>query len=107
MTVLYAILLVAFYPIVPIVAYLNLLWNKVSIQIRIGALIAKLNIFQPKDPHRMSPKFLEAEYIATVAHAISGGIESPVQIAFQCWMIFNGIIRIDWGSVSGKLLMDC
>ena len=55
----------------------------------------------------MSPKFLEAEYIATVAHAISGGIESPVQIAFQCWMIFNGIIRIDWGSVSGKLPMDC
>jgi len=83
---IYCFLLIAFYPLVPLVAYANLLWKK------------------PKEPGAISNEFREAEFLASLAHALSGGIESPVQLTFQCWMIVNGVVRIDWQQVRISLL---
>ena len=87
-TVLYATLLILLYPIVPVLAYINLLWKK------------------PKDPNAVSKEFREAEFLATIAHAISGGIESPVQLMFQSWMIFNGVIKIKWNEIFSFSISD-
>ena len=60
---------VLFYPVIPVLAYVNLLWAK------------------PKrgagETASSSAKFREAEYFACIAHAISGGIGTPVQLIFQ------------------------
>ncbi len=60
-------LLIIFYPLVPLAAYINLLWKR------------------PKDPNRSRYKtaFREAEYLAMIAHSIAGGIESPLQFILQ------------------------
>ena len=69
---------VLFYPVIPVLAYVNLLWAK------------------PKRNGRgeaaSSAKFREAEYFACTAHAISGGIGTPVQLVFQVWMMLNGVM---------------
>ena len=51
-------------------------------------------------PHR------EAEYFAMLSHAIVGGVESPIQFVFQLWMIFNGVIQINWSQVSKLTFTD-
>merc|ERR1712018_361705 len=69
---------VLFYPVIPVLAYVNLLWAK------------------PKrsagEAASSSAKFREAEYFACIAHAISGGIGTPVQLIFQLWMMLNGVM---------------
>ena len=60
---------VLFYPVIPVLAYVNLLWAKP----KRGAGEAASS----------SAKFREAEYFACIAHAISGGIGTPVQLIFQ------------------------
>ena len=55
-----------FYPIVPILAFINLLWMK-----------PKLNCAVSEE------SYMEAEYRSVVAHAISGCIESPIQLIYQ------------------------
>ncbi len=61
-------LLLVFYPVVPLFAYLNLLWK------------------HPKGKSKLSKhrqEFKESEYMATIAHSIAGGIESPIQFILQ------------------------
>ena len=60
-------MLIVFYPLVPLAAYVNLLWK------------------QPKDLRNRKDKadFREAEYKAMIAHSIAGGIESPIQFILQ------------------------
>ena len=63
---MFSILLLVLYPIVPILAFANLLWMK------------------PKPGYPISEdSFREAEYRSVIAHAISGCIESPIQIIYQ------------------------
>ena len=57
---------VLFYPVIPVLAYVNLLWAKPK-----------------RRGEASSAKFREAEYFACIAHAISGGIGTPVQLVFQ------------------------
>ena len=59
---------VLFYPVIPVLAYVNLLWAKPK-----------------RRGEASSAKFREAEYFACIAHAISGGIGTPVQLVFQVW----------------------
>ena len=54
------------YPIVPILAYANLLWMKPK-----SNSLAEENAFR------------EAEYRSVIAHSISGCIESPIQLIYQ------------------------
>ena len=61
---------VLFYPVIPVLAYVNLLWAKP----KRGAA---------GEAASSSAKFREAEYFACIAHAISGGIGTPVQLIFQ------------------------
>ena len=51
---------------IPVLAYVNLLWAKPK-----------------RRGEASSAKFREAEYFACIAHAISGGIGTPVQLIFQ------------------------
>ncbi len=55
------------YPIVPLMAYLCLLWK------------------HPNDLSRRREKkdFQESATLAAVAHSIAGGIESPIQFILQ------------------------
>lgn len=71
---LYATVLVLFYPIIPILAYINLLWKR------------------PKDAI-ITQEFRDAEHLANLAHALSGGLESPIQLIFQLWLFLNGAIN--------------
>ncbi len=84
-----AVLLLLFYPVVPLAAYLNLLWK------------------HPKR-HRSSRKerlaFRDSERAAATAHSVAGGIESPVQFVLQLWLILNGKIAIPWDQ-RGKLTL--
>ena len=63
---------VLFYPVIPVLAYVNLLWAKPK---RSAGKTAS-----------SSAKFREAEYFACIAHAICGGIGTPVQLIFQVQM---------------------
>ena len=56
---------------IPVLAYVNLLWAKPK---RGAAGEAAAS---------SSARFREAEYFACIAHAISGGIGTPVQLIFQ------------------------
>ena len=92
----YAMLMIMFYPIVPIITKLVLIW------------------IQPKD-NKITKEFLEAEYGATVAYAIHGCISAPIQLCYQSWLVLNGIVsfeftgmvldlsKVDWGSNEGKI----
>ncbi|XP_059083079.1 uncharacterized protein LOC131880454 [Tigriopus californicus] len=71
---IYVMLLILFYPIIPIVAYMNLLWRR------------------PKDGI-ITKDFRDAEYLANLSHALSGGLESPIQLIFQLWLFLNGAIN--------------
>ena len=71
-TILYALCTVVFYPVVPIVTLLHLLWMK------------------PSD-NTPTKEFKKAQYGATVAQAIHGCIASPLQLCYQIWLAFNGV----------------
>jgi len=59
-------LFLVFYPIVPVLSYASLLWVR------------------PKSgTAKEEATFREAEHRSVVAHAISGCLESPIQIIFQ------------------------
>ncbi|CAB4070460.1 unnamed protein product [Lepeophtheirus salmonis] len=74
-TFVYCGLLVLFYPIVPVIAFMALLWHNQN----------------DLDNKQKMEKFRQAEYRAMISHAIAGGIESPVQFVLQIWLILNGI----------------
>ena len=91
-----AFLIILFYPFVPIVAKLVLIWIK------------------PKD-NKLTKDFMVAEYGAAVAYAIHGCISAPIQLCYQTWLVLNGIVRLkfdnlvldlsdlDWGVNEGRI----
>ena len=50
--------------------------------------------------------FKEAEYRTAVAHAISGCIESPVQLAYQLWLVLNGVVLLNWAEMTNVSFTD-
>ncbi len=88
-TLLYAALLLVFYPIVPTLAFINLLWKKPR---------------SSNDP--VTPEFREAEARTVIAHAITGGLESPIQLIYQVWLVLNGLVDLDWNAVSSLTFTD-
>ena len=75
--VLYAALLIVFYPVVPILALIIVLWMK------------------PKD-NKTTKEFMDAQYGATVAYVIQGCIASPIQLCYQSWLALTGILPFKW-----------
>lgn len=51
-------------------------------------------------------EFREAEFQATTAHAIAGGIESPIQFVLQTLLILNGTIPKPWEDVGQLTIKD-
>ena len=85
--IFFAILLIIFYPLVPIIALLIVLWMK-------------------PENNKMTKDFREAEYGATVSYAIRGCFESPIQICYQLWLAINGVILMSWNNVISLSLKD-
>ena len=75
-TLLFALLLLLTYPIVPIVALLILLWMNPGDGVK-------------EDDKRMKD-FREAQHGVTVAYILQGCIASPIQVAFQVWLALTG-----------------
>ena len=75
-TILYAILLIIFYPIVPILALLHLLWRN------------------PKG-EKHTKEFHDAQHGATVSYVIQGCIASSLQLCYQVWLVLNGVITLN------------
>ncbi len=50
--------------------------------------------------------YREAEHRSVVACAISGCIESPVQIIFQMWLVLNGVVRLDFSEDKSVSITD-
>jgi hypothetical protein len=81
--ILYAFLLLIFYPVVPFCAFVYLLYKK------------------PKSASMpVTEEFKQAEYLTTMAYAISGGLESPIQLIYQVWLVLNGVISLEWSKIS-------
>ena len=78
--ILYAVLLLFFYPVVPLVAWIIVLWVK------------------PKDG-KITKQFLRARYGATVAYVIQGCIAASIQLCYQSWLALTGIIPYKWINV--------
>ena len=78
--ILYAILMLFFYPIVPLLAWIIVLWVK------------------PKDG-KITKQFLRARYGATVAYIIQGCIAASIQLCYQSWLALTGIIPYKWINV--------
>ena len=85
--IFFAILLIIFYPLVPILALLIVLWMKPA-------------------NDKVTKDFREAEYGATVSYAIRGCFESPIQICYQLWLAINGVILMSWNNVISLSLKD-
>ena len=77
-SLIYAVFIILFYPIVPIIAKLVLIWMR------------------PRN-NKITKEYLYAEYGATVAYAIYGCISAPIQLCYQCWLILNGVMPWDLG----------
>ena len=78
--ILYAVLLLFFYPVVPLLAWIIVLWVK------------------PKDGN-ITKQFLRARYGATVAYVIQGCIAASIQLCYQSWLALTGIIPYKWINV--------
>ena len=76
-TILYAIGAIIFYPLVPIMTLLHLLWMTPS---------------DGQMTKESKQRFMAAQFGATVAQAIHGCIASPLMLCYQIWLVFNGVI---------------
>ena len=76
-TILYAIGSIIFYPLVPILTLLNLLWMTPS---------------DGQMTKESKQRFMAAQFSATVSQAIHGCIASPLMLCYQIWLVFNGVI---------------
>ena len=72
-TILYALGAIIFYPLVPVVALLHLLW------------------MTPSD-NKITEDYKNAQYGATVAQAIHGCIASPTMLSYQIFLAFRGVV---------------
>ena len=75
--ILYATLLIIFYPLVPILALIIVLWMK-------------------PNGNKTTKEFIEAQYGATVAYVIQGCISSPIQLCYQLYLALTGIVPFKW-----------
>ena len=46
--------------------------------------------------YKQKEEFQNAEFYAKIAHSICGGIESPIQLTLQCFLIVSGTIPTPW-----------
>ena len=76
-TILYAMGAIIFYPLVPIMTLLHLLWMTPS---------------DGQMTKESKQRFMAAQFGATVAQAIHGCIASPLMLCYQIWLVFNGVI---------------
>ena len=76
-TILYAMGAIIFYPLVPILTLLHLLWMTPS---------------DGQMTKESKQRFMAAQFGATVAQAIHGCIASPLMLCYQIWLVFNGVI---------------
>ena len=76
-TILYAIGAIIFYPLVPIMTLLHLLWMTPS---------------DGQMTKESKQRFMAAQFGATVAQAIHVCIASPLMLCYQIWLVFNGVI---------------
>ena len=65
------------YPLVPLLAFLNLLWKRPKNWKR----------KEDEDDSDSTQAFRKAKYLATLASGITGGIESPLQFTLQVTVI--------------------
>ena len=85
--ILSVFVLLLFYPIIPIVALLILLWMK-------------------PNNNKSTKEFKEAEYLVSVVYTIRGCIASPLQLSFQFWLALNGIILLKWSELVSLTITD-
>lgn len=94
MTLLWAGLLFLFSPLIPTLALIALLWvrpNEDSKADRISSYLDRIsrvlngNIKNEPISHTVSKetKYQQMDFLVTIAHAIAGGVESPLQLSFQ------------------------
>ena len=81
----YSGLLLAFYPIVPIFSLFALLWvgpqnSPERVSVRMSKISGLYGFHWSKSKEA---RFFHIEYLAMTARAIAGGVESPLQLAFQ------------------------
>ena len=90
-------LLFLFYPVIPTLALIALLWvrpredSKASrISSRLNRISRAINGNIIKEPLRLTVseenkknKYRQMDFFVTIAHAIAGGVESPLQLSFQ------------------------
>ena len=114
-----SVLLIVFYPVVPLAAYINLLWKQPK------DLMNWKDKADMKKNWKKKAEFREAEYRAMIAHSIACGIESPIQFilqvnkahcdllnrmdkhaSHQVWLILNGKIPKPWHAYGQITLID-
>ena len=85
----FAFLLLILYPVIPLCSFVYLLYKKPK------------SVDEP-----LSPEFTQAQYFTTIIHAMTGGLESPIQLIFQVWLVLNGVILWDWNQVTNLTFTD-
>ena len=86
---LYALILLVFYPIMPLLAFIYLLYKK------------------PKTTDEpITDEFVNAQYNSIIVYAITGGLESPAQLIFQVWLVLNGVLDLGWDNLSSWTITD-
>ena len=83
-SLIYALLIILFYPIIPIIAKLVLIWMRPT-------------------SNEITEEYLEAKYVATIAYAIHGCVSSPIQLCYQCWLLLKGVVPWDLGYLTFDL----
>ena len=75
--VIFAFLIILFYPIAPLVSVLIVLWVK-------------------PENNKPTKQFSEAQYGANVVFTIHGCISSPLQLCYQSWLALSGVMPFEW-----------
>jgi hypothetical protein len=103
-------ILMVLYPIIPSVALIVLLWVRPkdkSSGMRLRAMSSfsetmKNTIAKPEPPKKKDYDFRDVEFLAMIAHAIAGGVESPLQLAFQVSFLDTYLVNTYAGPTKSK-----
>ena len=85
-TIIAAFCAICFYPLIPTLTLLHLLW------------------MTPSD-NQPTPEYEKAKYLVTVAQAIHGCIASPLQVGYQVSLVYRGINVLSNASESRQLVL--
>ena len=85
----FAFLLLILYPVIPLFSFIYLLYKKPK------------SVDEP-----VCPEFTQAQYFTTIIHAMTGGLESPIQLIFQVCLVLNSVIVWDWNQVTNLTFTD-